>query len=169
MGPAKMYHQTQLIRRWLAPTCVRIIDFFMSGSLPVLSSVRRLVRFRRGMPTALLAVALFTPTAARAGCEYPTHAERIALDPPVHSTATPKPLSAPADKPCPCSGPTCDRRPFVPPASPSIESPRLQEWGCPIPRFVLVPPDSSICQGDAPVPRPIRVGLSIFRPPRLLS
>jgi len=134
--------------------------------------LRLLVGSRSGMSLTFLTVALLTPSTARAGCDYPTHVERTPHDPSMllsNTQTVSKPISAPPSKPCPCSGPTCSRRPFVPSAPPSFESVKFQEWGRLIPRLILIAPQRAVCLPDVPSHSPVRRAAIIYRPPRLLS
>lgn len=131
----------------------------------VWTSVRRLARLF-SMPLALLSVALFTPATARAGCDSPTHIERNPQTKPTDVSSTRKLPSDPA-KPCPCTGPTCTRRPVAPPATPvPLERVTSQDWGCPLLRSSLAPSSWTFALEEADFGDPVRRGSSIFHPPR---
>jgi hypothetical protein len=122
------------------------------------------------MPVACLAMALLAPSTGRAGCDYPTHVQYM---PPEDAKQAAnfapkgKPVSTPANKPCPCSGPTCSRSPLLPPTPFSVEAVKIHEWiRLPLPLF-LAPPQHDGWLADHLSPRPIRYASTIYHPPRL--
>lgn len=130
--------------------------------------MRVLVRFSTGALLALLAVPFLAPSRARAGCDYPTHVERMS---PSQSnlgalTQPRSPFPVRSSKPCPCSGPTCDRRPFVPVAPTTVEIVKIQDWACPLRLELASSPRFSAWAIELQSPRPMRRASSIFHPPR---
>jgi len=135
-----------------------------TGDSLVRTSVRHLVRLV-SMPLALLGAALLSPSAARAGCEFPNHVERIHRAEPSDVRLVP---AKPA-QPCPCTGPTCSRRPLAPTMPLPLERLTSQDWGCPILPLAITPTSLTAFQADAEAGDPIRRASSIFHPPRISS
>jgi hypothetical protein len=151
--------------RWRVPLPTLLSRFLAAGdSEQVLDLLRPLVRLKTRVLLALLAGALLAPSAARAGCDSVTHIEKMR---PATKGALPTPASP--SQPCPCTGPTCSRAPFVPAAPPVVVTLRLPDWVCPGPPLSLAPSFStSPVAADEPLP-PVRQGATIYRPPRPLA
>jgi hypothetical protein len=149
-------------------------DFGYSFSSIVGCSVsifwRPLLRPAVSLPLAWLSIALFAPSRAGAGCDYPTHVERTLVDPMSLSTrlsAAPKSDTRLPDKPCSCTGPTCSRQPLAPLVPPSVESTNMSQWGKLLPPLIVTPLQQDTWIPEDSFSLPARHPSLVYHPPRL--
>lgn len=163
----------------LKAACHCSIDFYwrsLSGVMPTLTALPvgamkaetrwRLVRSSAAVLLALTAGAL-APSRASASCgDYVVMGRHVQVLPP-SAPKSDEPTPPPAQPPAPCTGPSCTTAPASPPitSAPPVNTTAL-EWACAMMRATL--PDfgagNRCC--EAPVPRPIRGGSSVYHPPR---
>jgi hypothetical protein len=128
---------------------------------------RPLARQATGVLLALLAVALFAPSAARASCgDYVLVGGHSAASP-EHGAQVPDAPALPAGGHVPCSGPLCSRHVPPLPLLPLVPAPeRGDQWGCVDPAS-LVPEDEALDRvADDALGRPVRHALAVYHPPR---
>jgi hypothetical protein len=156
----RKYHHIQELDRWFPSVFLTSRLVYDSWLRPILLHLRA--------PLVFMAGVFLVSSTARGGCEYPMPVEHSApYSSASHNTGSPHTEPRLPNKPYPCQGPTCSRRPFVPPAPPSIESTTASEWARLIPQMVLVPPGSKARLPEEPHLRPQRLASSIYHPPRL--
>lgn len=120
-----------------------------------------------GVPLACLSFALFAPSPARAGCDYPTHVERNLVDLPDSIPAGPQTHTKLPSEPCSCTGPHCSRQPLAPVDPTSVESVKISEWGRLLPGLLLIPPQRDSWLPEISLSLPTRHPSLIYHPPRL--
>jgi hypothetical protein len=121
-----------------------------------------------GVSLACLSAVLLAPAPARAGCDYPTHVERMPVDLPSNFSTAPMSDTQHPRKPCSCTGPHCSRQPLAPSAPTSVESVKITEWGRLLPHLLVAPPPSDRWTPQDPFVCPARHPAVIFHPPRLV-
>src|SRR4051812_26252897 len=134
-------------------------------------ATNRLVRSAAMASLGLLASGLLAPSAAQGGCHLDS-ATRSTVD--AHAAhfeflplADPSGPSSPARTPGPCPGGICSPAPAPPaPTSPKVPT-GVEQWPClsAVADLGLSPP--KFRDADEASPRPLHLGPSIDRPPRL--
>jgi hypothetical protein len=139
-----------------------------------LSPPRRLARLWAGALLTLLAAGLIAPSPARAGCSYHITSSATLDGPslfellPTAGDSAKATLPSPGDEPpSPCSGSLCSQAPLQPSAPAPSAPVRVEPWGSLIALPALVGPELVASLYEAALFRPIRLGTSIFHPPRL--
>jgi hypothetical protein len=123
-----------------------------------------------GAVLTLLAAALCAP-AARGSCGH-----YVLVGAKAAATAQPdaplpvskdQPVSAPEEKPRPCSGPFCSRGPAGLPIAPPATAPAQgEQWGCMVGLSALPTSGPVTSLAAEPAPRPLRHGSGVYHPPR---
>jgi hypothetical protein len=125
-----------------------------------------------GAAATLLALGLFAPPIANAGCSHLVTSENnrtgasSLIGSVMHDLAGPSdslPLTPPGR---PCSGAWCSGQPAVPPVPIAPEDRQVEPWACFVPVQDVGSVDSSLFLAAKGALRPLRGGNDVFHPPR---
>ena len=119
---------------------------------------------------ALLATGLAAPVTARAGCSHPYVVSRFDVAngvEPLDLLLGERPVERlPQAPPRPCSGPSCSKTPVAPLNAGATAPERAEQRGCLSDQRVADGSMSACLPPEEKVSQPLRLGASVFHPPR---
>ncbi|MHB1555958.1 MAG: hypothetical protein ACYC61_00625 [Isosphaeraceae bacterium] len=135
---------------------------------------RHLTRSSAGAILSFLAIALFAPRGAVAGCSHlvTSRSDRVPfaslLDPLTRDLAGSPDSSSEPRQPRRCTGAFCSGQPASPVVPAGTLEPRLASWAWYTPSSDGLSTDPSFLPAETRILRPLRRETDIFHPPRLL-